>query len=165
MLQQITYHSPLGPLVLLGDDQALWGVWFADQQYFGAGFELDQVPNGENASLQAGQAWLKAYFAGHERPRPALHFSGTLYRQAVQRALTQIPRGTTVTYQQLAEQVASVIGHPTAARAIGGAVGHNPLSVIVPCHRVVGTNGSLTGYAGGVARKQALLQLEGALAQ
>lgn len=165
MLQQITYHSPLGPLVLLGDDQALWGVWFADQQYFGAGFELDQVPNGENASLQAGQAWLKAYFAGHERPRPALHFSGTLYRQAVQQALTQIPRGTTVTYQQLAEQVAAMIGHPTAARAIGGAVGHNPLSVIVPCHRVVGTNGSLTGYAGGVARKQALLQLEGALAQ
>jgi methylated-DNA-[protein]-cysteine S-methyltransferase len=149
-------------MVLLGDEEALWGVWFADQQYFGANFALDQVPVGDNASLQAAQDWLTAYFAGEERPRPALHFSGTPYRQAVQQALTQIPRGATVTYQQLAATVAATLGHKTAARAIGGAVGHNPLSVIVPCHRVVGTDGSLTGYAGGLARKQALLALEGA---
>lgn len=163
MLQQTTYASPLGALTLLGDDEALWGVWFEGQTYYGGTFALDTVPVGDNASLQATRAWLDAYFAGREAPRPALHFSGTPYRQAVQRALCTIPRGATTTYAALATKLAETLGHPTAARAIGGAVGHNPLSIVVPCHRVVGQDGSLTGYAGGVERKVALLRLEGAL--
>ncbi len=163
MRQQTTFASPLGPLTLIGDAQALWGVWFEGQAYYGGSWDLATVPEGDNASLQAAKTWLTAYFAGEEAPKPALHFSGTPYRQAVQRALCTIPRGTTVTYTELAQIVAEQLGHKTSPRAIGGAVGHNPLSIVVPCHRVVGVNGQLTGYAGGVDRKRALLALERAL--
>ncbi|WP_461214590.1 methylated-DNA--[protein]-cysteine S-methyltransferase [Lacticaseibacillus sp. GG6-2] len=160
MRQQTTYNSPLGTLTLMGSDQALWGVWFENQAYYGGEFDLTTIPTGDNASLQATKQWLDAYFAGVTTTRPPLHFSGTPYRQAVQQALCAVPKGTTVTYAQLAEIVAKRLGHNTSPRAIGGAVGHNPLSIVVPCHRVVGTDGSLTGYAGGLARKVALLRLE-----
>lgn len=162
MLQQTNYQSPLGQMTLLADDTGLLGVWFEAQAYFGGQFDLATIPTGDNVILQQTRQWLDAYFAGHEAPRPALHFSGTPYRQAVQQALCEIPRGEVATYQQLAVKLSQKLGHQTAARAIGGAVGHNPLSVIVPCHRVVGSDGSMTGYAGGLWRKQALLALEGA---
>ncbi|WP_125710566.1 methylated-DNA--[protein]-cysteine S-methyltransferase [Lacticaseibacillus porcinae] len=162
MLKQTTYDSPLGQMTLLADDAGLYGVWFDGQAYFGGTFDLTTIASGDNAVLQAATAWMTAYFNGHEGQRPALHFSGTPYRQAVQQALCDIPRGQVATYQQLADRLEKFLGHKTAARAIGGAVGHNPLSVIVPCHRVVGSDGSMTGYAGGLWRKQALLELEGA---
>ncbi|WP_390407160.1 methylated-DNA--[protein]-cysteine S-methyltransferase [Lacticaseibacillus jixiensis] len=162
MLQQTTYASPLGNLTLLGSATALYGVWFEDQAYYGGQFDLTATPVGDNASLQATRQWLDAYFAGRQLPRPNLHYSGTPFRQLVQQALVAIPYGKTVTYRDLAEQLAKA-GHHTSPRAIGGAVGHNPLSLVVPCHRVVGVDGSLTGYAGGIKRKQALLQLEGAI--
>jgi methylated-DNA-[protein]-cysteine S-methyltransferase len=161
MLKQCTYESPLGQMTLLADETGLYGVWFDAQAYFGGQFDLSTIATGDNAVLQQTRAWLTAYFEGRELKRPAIHFNGTPYRQAVQQALCDIPRGQVATYQQLANQLKTTLGHKTAARAIGGAVGHNPLSVIVPCHRVVGTNGSMTGYAGGLWRKVALLKLEG----
>ena len=162
MLKQTAYDSPLGQMTLLADETGLYGVWFDAQAYFGGNFDLSTIPIGDNVVLQQTRAWLTAYFEGRELKRPALHFNGTPYRQVVQQALCDIPRGEVATYQQLADQLVATLGHKTAARAIGGAVGHNPLSVIVPCHRVVGTNGSMTGYAGGLWRKVALLKLEGA---
>ena len=111
--------------------------------------------------LDATCLWLDAYFAG-EQPRELspLHFMGTPFQQRVWRLLLEIPYGRTTTYGKLARRYEEVFGVRTAARAIGGAVGRNPLSLVVPCHRVVGANGSLTGYAGGVERKRALLELE-----
>lgn len=162
MLLQTTFDSPLNTMTLLADDHALCGVWFVGQTYFGATFDLGAIPTGDNAVLRQTKNWLAAYFAGRILPRPALHFSGTPYRQAVQQAICAIPLGQVVTYQQLAMQLQTTLGHHTSARAIGGAVGHNPLSVIVPCHRVVGSAHQPTGYAGGLWRKQALLELEGA---
>lgn len=162
MLKQTRYATPLGNMTLLADELGLYGAWFEAQAYFGGTFDLATIPTGDNRVLQQTRAWLAAYFQGDERQRPALHFNGTPYRQAVQQALCEIPRGQVATYQQLAERLSLTLGHKTAARAIGGAVGHNPLSVIVPCHRVVGSNGTMTGYAGGLWRKQALLELEDA---
>ena len=160
MLQQCTWQSPLGGLTLVGDEQALWGSWFDGQAYFGSSFDLASIPEGEPEGLQAAKRWLAAYFAGRLAPLPPVHYSGTPYRQAVQQALTTIPLGQTTTYTALAAKVATQLGRQPSPRAVGGAVGHNPLSVIVPCHRVIGADGSLVGYAGGLERKRALLALE-----
>ncbi|CAJ1225021.1 6-O-methylguanine DNA methyltransferase [Levilactobacillus zymae] len=159
MRYQLTTPSPLGPLTLLGDDQALYGLWFADQQHFGADYDLTAIPTGSTAPLTLALDWLRAYFDG-QAPSPfdlPLQPEVTDFRARVLQGLTQIPYGQTVTYQQLADQ----LGQPTAVRAVGGAVGHNPLSIVIPCHRVLGRHGELTGYAGGLDRKIALLTLEG----
>lgn len=160
MLYQKNYQSPLGPLTLLSDDTALLGVWFADQKYFGAGYDLETAQTTDVPVLTAAQQWLTAYFAGQRPEIEALTLAPkvTAYRQRVLAILQQIPYGQTWAYQEIAEQ----LGH-SSARAVGGAVGHNPISIIIPCHRVVGSDGQLTGYAGGLDRKIALLKLEGAL--
>lgn len=165
MLQRTTYASPLGEMTLLADADAVCGLWFNDQAYFGGRYALDTVPTGTNPALLAVQEWLAAYFNG-EAPNPQavpVRFSGTPFQVAVWQALQTIPSGETTTYGQLAAQVSAKLGHSAHPRAIGSAVGHNPISVLVPCHRVLGATGQLTGYAGGIERKRALLRLEGAL--
>ena len=159
MLTQTRYTSPLGPLILLSDATHLVGLWFADQQHVGAHYPLATIPDGEDAVLRQTRAWLTAYFAGHPTtvPQPPLAPQVTPFRQRVLTILRQIPFGQVLTYGAIADR----LGQPTAVRAVGGAVGHNPLSLIIPCHRVVGQTGTLTGYAGGLDRKLALLQLEG----
>ena len=155
---QSTYDSPLGRIILAATDTALVGVFFHNQAHLP---ELGQWPRVEkHAILQQAQAELTAYFAGrrHTFDIPLDLSSGTPFQQAVWGNLLQIPWGATTSYGALS----TLMGKPTAVRAVGGAVGRNPVSIIVPCHRVVGANGSLTGYAGGLPRKMALLQLEGA---
>ncbi|WP_125703149.1 methylated-DNA--[protein]-cysteine S-methyltransferase [Lacticaseibacillus daqingensis] len=160
-MDTITYASPLGPLTLLADQAALVGCWFDSQAYFGGAFDLAQAHHRETPVLQAASAWLDAYFAGRQPTQKVpLRLTGTPFRQAVAAQLQQIPWGHTVTYQALAARLAHT-GRVTSPRAIGGAVGHNPLSLFVPCHRVVAVSGALTGYAGGLRRKVALLELEG----
>ena len=150
------YASPLGPMTMASDGTALTGLWFDDQAHFAAGLspdhELLDLPVFARTA-----AWLDAYFRGENPPEPPrIRLRGTPFQSAVWELLLAIPRGETVTYGQLAHMLGS------SARAVGGAVGRNPVSILVPCHRVVGAGGALTGYAGGIERKTALLRLENA---
>ena len=151
--------SPLGQITLAVAGQKLVGVWFEDQAHLPDFSGCGQAPSHPVLQQAAGQ--LAEYFAGH-RTRfdlPLDLSTGTVFQQTVWRALLSIAPGQTCSYKTLS----AAIGRPAAMRAVGGAVGRNPLSIIVPCHRVVGAHGALTGYAGGLARKTALLHLEGAL--
>lgn len=156
--------TPLGELLLASDGECLTGAWFSGQKYYARGLS----PDAREADLpifQEAQRWLNAYFSGRDPgPLPPIRLTGTEFQAAVWALLQQIPQGETRTYGQLAAALARQRGLPSmSAQAVGGAVGRNPLSVFVPCHRVVGADGSLTGYAGGMERKRALLILEGAL--
>ena len=167
-----TYASPLGGITLAADEQGLVGLWFDGQQHFGefgsARRRLEPRPGAYNAAAQhtldATHAWLDAYFAG-ENPGhvPPLHLQGTPYQQRIWHLLLEIEPGTTTTYGALAQAYEQRFGTHTSPRAVGSAVGRNPVSIIVPCHRVLGASGNLTGYAGGIERKRALLALEHAL--
>ena len=156
------YGSPVGELLLASDGERLTGAWLAGQSHYAAGLTGAE----ENAALPlfaAVRGWLDRYFAG-ERPAPAelpLAPAGTAFRRAVWALLLEIPYGSVTPYGRLAEEYERVSGHRTSPRAVGGAVGRNPISIIIPCHRVVGADGSLTGYAGGVETKRRLLKLEG----
>lgn len=155
------YESPLGPMLLAADDAGLTGAWFAGQKYFAQGL-AQQPAEKQTPPLQAARRWLDAYFAGQE-PDVAvpLHLAGTPFQTEVWQLLRAIPYGQTVTYGELAARLAAQRGVPRmSARAVGGAVGRNPVSLLVPCHRVVGAGGRLTGYAGGLERKRYLLALE-----
>lgn len=155
MVWSSQYDSPLGGITLAGDDDALLGLWFDGQRHFGSTLP-PWAAVGEPACIRAAKRWLDCYFSGRQPDfMPPLRWADTPFRQAVWRQLLAIPYGGTVTYGQLASKLG--IG---SARAVGGAVGRNPISLIVPCHRVVGANGHLTGYAGGTERKCALLSLE-----
>lgn len=144
-------------MTLVARDNQLCGVYFDGQKYFMAGFEEMAIAEQETEIFQATRRWLDSYFQG-ENPDLA-HLSlapqGTPFQKRVWAALAGIPYGTTVTYGQLAKEL-----NCKSAQAIGSAVGKNPLSILVPCHRVLGAKGQLTGYAGGLERKQALLELE-----
>ena len=147
------YDSPLGEIVLAADGDALIGLWFSGQTHFGAG--LCGAEDGDCAALREATAWLDDYFAGKApETLPKLRPRGTDFQQRVWAELLRIPRGETVTYGTLAEKLGS------HARAVGGAVGRNPISIMIPCHRVVGKDGSLTRYAGGTERKAELLKIE-----
>ena len=160
MLYTDLFASPLGEILLVSDGETLSGLYFEGQKY------VPELPEAEkDPSLpvfKSARAWLERYFAG-EKPEVDLPLcaAGTAFQRAVWDLLKEIPYGATVTYGELAERLAARRGRPCSARAVGAAVGRNPISVIVPCHRVLGADGSLTGYAGGLARKRALLQLEG----
>ncbi len=157
------YDSPLGGILLAADEQGLTGLWFEGQKYFARSLPPAREER-ETPVLADAARWLDVYFSGHEPDfTPPLHPAGTPFQRAVWALLGQIPYGGTTTYGALARTLAARGGLASmSAQAVGGAVGHNPVSVIVPCHRVVGADGSLTGYAGGIARKIALLRLEGA---
>ena len=155
------YGSPLGGMTMASDGIALIGLWFDDQKYFastlGRERECKLLP-----VFDVTTTWLDTYFAGREPDfTPRLSMKGSQFRQAVWEILRAIPFGKTETYGAIASIIAAQCNlRCMSAQAVGGAVGHNPISLIIPCHRVVSTNGSLTGYAGGIERKQKLLALE-----
>ena len=157
------YQSPLGDILLAADEIGLTGLWFEGQKYFA--LYLDQEHEEKEVPvLEQTKKWLDVYFSGRE-PDFAVpfHFIGTDFQNQVWEILAAIPYGQTTTYGEIAKQLAAKRGlKRMSAQAVGGAVGHNEISILVPCHRVVGTNGSLTGYAGGIDKKVALLKLEGA---
>ena len=154
-----SYASPVGELLLAADEEGLTGLWLAGEKYF-PGVPED-APQ-ETSVLEETKRWLDIYFTGREPDfLPPLHLAGSPFRQEVWALLRRIPCGQTTTYGALARQLAAERGlSRMSAQAVGGAVGHNVISIIIPCHRVVGTNGSLTGYAGGIDKKAALLRLE-----
>lgn len=156
-----TYQSKLGNILLAADEIGLTGLWFEGQKYF-ANTLSDGHISRETSILTEAKRWLDIYFSGKEPDfTPPLHPTGSVFRQAVWQILLQIPYGQTTTYGEIAKALAKMQNAPhMSAQAVGGAVGHNEISIIIPCHRVVGTNGSLTGYAGGIDKKVALLTLE-----
>lgn len=155
------YQSPVGDILLAANDAGLTGLWFEGQKYFARSL-AEEHEEKEIAPLKKAKDWLTVYFSGKEPDFSVpLHFIGTEFQKEVWALLCAIPYGRTITYGQLAGQIAAKKGVPRmSAQAVGGAVGHNSISIIVPCHRVVGANGSLTGYAGGIDKKIKLLALE-----
>lgn len=161
MIYTSEYTSPLGGILLAADEVGLRGLWFDGQKYFARDLP-DERTERETPALSEAKRWLDLYFGGQEPDfLPPLHPVGTPFRQAVWEILLRIPYGKTVTYGEISKQLAEKMGlERMSAQAVGGAVGHNEISIIIPCHRVVGSNGSLTGYAGGIDRKIKLLELE-----
>ena len=154
--------SPLGSLSLASDGEALTGLWLEGQKYFAAGLEPETEERPDLPVFRQAAAWLDAYFEKRDRPPlPPLAPKGSAFRHKVWKLLLEIPFGETATYGALTERLKAA-GVPASPQAVGGAVGHNPISILIPCHRVVGADGSLTGYAGGVEKKRFLLELEGA---
>ena len=155
------YSSELGDILLAADEIGLTGLWFFGQSYFADTLPAEQITQ-ETPILAQAKEWLDEYFSGKEPDfTPTLHPIGSPFRQAVWKLLLQIPYGQTTTYGEIARQLEKLQNRPhMSAQAVGGAVGHNGISIIIPCHRVVGTKGSLTGYAGGLDKKMALLELE-----
>ena len=161
------YESPLGGMTMASDGSGLTGLWFDGQKYYPEGIvfaepeETDKgLPTGAIHVFRETERWLDIYFSG-QRPAftPPLAVRGSAFQEAVWKLLREIPYGETTTYGQLAARLGEkdIKG---SAQAVGGAVGHNPVSLIIPYHRVIGADGSLTGYAGGIERKKALLALE-----
>lgn len=153
---QVIYASPIGNLILLASHQALHGAWFQGQKYEKRGYEEAAIIAKSNAIIEEASLWLEAYFSGQTLPGlPALEPKGTDYQKRVWQELLKIPSGQTSTYGKLAQKIKC-----KSAQAVGGAVGRNPISIFIPCHRILGADGSLTGYAGGLERKKFLLELE-----
>ncbi len=155
------YPSQLGLITVAADGDNIIGLWLEGQKYFAA--TLTGEPVEENIPVfEEARRWLDIYFSGAVPDfTPPLAPCGSEFRQKVWKLLLEIPCGETASYGELARRFEQRFGRRTSARAVGGAVGHNPISVIIPCHRVVGSDGSLTGYAGGVDKKIKLLHLEG----
>lgn len=158
-----TYHydSPLGGITLASNGTELTGLWFDGQKYFGQTLPQEYAQKPLPVFDQAA-CWLDIYFRGKVPDfTPPLSVRTTPFRKGVWEILLTIPYGQTMTYREIADRIAKQCDLPRmSAQAVGGAVGHNPICLIIPCHRVVGTNGSLTGYAGGIDRKAWLLTLE-----
>ena len=157
------YASPLGGITLASDGTALSGLWFDGQKYFGGTLKGGYVEREVPVFCQV-RRWLDKYFSGKAPDfLPPLAMEGASpFRKTVWEIVLSIPFGSTLTYGLIAARMQSETGKRVSAQAVGGAVGHNPISVIIPCHRVVGSDGSLTGYAGGLDKKLNLLKLEGA---
>lgn len=155
------YDSPMGGILLAADEIGLTGVWFDGQKYFARGLPKERTER-NTPVLSAAKCWLDVYFTGREPDfMPPLNPIGSEFQRAVWELLLQIPYGQTTTYGALAQKLAQHQGLAhMSAQAVGGAVGRNKISILIPCHRVVGTGGRLTGYAGGVDRKAGLLELE-----
>lgn len=162
MLYTSHYASPLAGMTLVSDGTALVGLYFDGQKYAAEG--LDATRTQKNLPIfEEARRWLDVYFSGRKPDfMPALAPHGTAFQQSVWEILRTIPYGQTVTYGAIARRIEQNTGCRMSAQAVGGAVGRNPISILIPCHRVVGTNGSLTGYAGGIDKKERLLRWEGA---
>lgn len=156
------YHSPLGEITLASDGESLVGLWFEKNRYLGETMRQETSTMDSLFVFEMTDRWLDIYFSGKEPDfTPPLHVRGSDFRRRVCQIMLEIPYGSTRTYGDIAQQIAAERGLPKmSAQAVGGAVGHNPISIIIPCHRVVGTNGNLTGYGGGIRRKVKLLELE-----
>ena len=156
------YISPIGDIVLSADNQGLTGLWFDDKDKEVKQGQADKSHSDAAKFLEEAKAWLDIYFdGGVPNFTPKLHLIGTDFRIEVWKRLLEIPYGKTVSYGEIAKELASKRGiERMAAQAVGGAVGHNDISIIVPCHRVIGSDGKLTGYGGGLDKKVFLLELE-----
>ena len=163
MVYTCKYSSPLGDILLAADEVGLTGLWFEGQKYFANTLPDEQISQ-ETHILAEAKKWLDIYFSGNDPDfTPPLHPTGSTFRHSVWKILLQIPYGKTITYGEIARRIGGSKGvSGMSAQAVGGAVGHNEVSIIIPCHRVVGSNGNLTGYVGGIDRKIALLELENA---
>ncbi len=164
MYYSATLPSPLGKIYIVSDETHLVGAWLEGQKYFQKGLKEKPQEKEELPVLQKTQKWFEDYFSG-KRPKISdlsLKPQGSEFQKVVWKILCEIPYGETTTYGNIAREAAVRMGKERmSAQAVGGAVGHNPISIIIPCHRVVGTDGSLTGYAGGIDKKLRLLQHEG----
>ena len=163
MISTAHYNSPLGDILLASKDNKLIGLWIEGQKYFLSSIKEEIQENSNDGVLLATKSWLDRYFNGQKPNIDELNLSpvGSDFRQAVWKILCKIPYGETITYNDIAKEIARQRKiKKMSAQAIGGAVGHNPISIIIPCHRVVGTNGNLTGYAGGIEKKIWLLRHE-----
>ena len=160
MLYTSHYASPLGGMTLVSDGTALVGLYFDGQKYAAQG--LDATRTQKNLLIfEEARRWLDVYFSGRKPDfTPPTAPAGTAFQQSVWEILRTIPYGQTVTYGAIARRIEQNTGCRMSAQAVGGAVGRNPISILIPCHRVVGTNGSLTGYAGGIDKKERLLRWE-----
>ena len=163
----ITYYdSILGKLTIAGDGENIIGVWIEGQKYFSKNIKNENIIKKDDISIFIKtKEWLDRYFRGERPDIKELKLSpkGSEFRQNVWKILCRIPYGQTITYGKIAKEIAKLMNkNSMSAQAIGNAVGHNPISIIIPCHRVVGTNGGLTGYAGGIDKKRELLELENA---
>ena len=165
MFYLTSYASPLGEMTLGSDGENLIGLWLAGQKYFAETAAGDVAEKPDLPVFALTKKWLDAYFAGKKPAISDLPLAprGGEFRKAVWDILCEIPYGECTTYGAIAKQMAARLGKKTmSSQAVGGAVGHNPISIIIPCHRVVGASGSLTGYAGGIDKKIKLLKHEGA---
>lgn len=163
----ITYYdSILGKLTIAGDGENIIGLWIEGQKYFADTIKNENIIKKDDISIFIKtKEWLDRYFRGERPDIKELKLSpkGSEFRQNVWKILCRIPYGQTITYGKIAKEIAKLMNkNSMSAQAIGNAVGHNPISIIIPCHRVVGTNGDLTGYAGGIDKKRELLELENA---
>ena len=155
------FPSPLGDITMASDGEALTGLWFDGQKHFGSTLKGEAVEK-DLPVFEAAVRWLTLYFSWRDPGfKVPVRLEGTPFRRAVWEVLREIPYGQTCTYGEIASELAKRLGRERVpARAVGQAVGQNPISLIIPCHRVVGAGGALTGYAGGLERKRALLRLE-----
>ncbi len=157
------YNSPLGNILLASNGKALIGLWIEGQKYFFNVQDKNVIQNDELEIFKKTKSWLDKYF-NKQKPEISellLEPIGNKFRQEVWKILCKIPYGETITYGEIAKEIAKKMHKKTmSAQAIGNAVGHNPISIIIPCHRVVGSNGNLTGYAGGIDKKIKLLTIE-----
>ncbi len=161
MITTDIYQSPLGTILLAADEIGLTGLWFEGQKYFAHTLPSKHL-TGKTPVIAEAKHWLDLYFSREEPDfTPTLHPSGTAFQLLVWQMLSEIPYGQTQTYGEIARKIAKLKKMPRmSAQAVGGAVGHNEIAIIIPCHRVIGADGSLTGYAGGIEKKMALLKLE-----
>lgn len=164
MYYSTTYTAPVGEITIACNESSLVGLWLKGQKYFGRTVNGQMVEKDNAPIFKAAKEWLDTYFSGGKPAVSALPLApaGSGFQQTIWKLLCEIPYGEVVTYGELAQKAAVKMNRTSmSAQAVGGAVGHNPISIIIPCHRVIGANGSLTGYAGGIQTKITLLQLEG----
>ena len=164
MYYATTYPSPVGEITLACHDDKLVGLWTGGQKYHGDTVPEAMTERNDIPLFDTARKWLDRYFAGEKPEIDELPLApiGGEFRQSVWKILREIPYGTVITYGDIAKKIAAQMGkNSMSSQAVGGAVGHNPISIIIPCHRVVGANGSLTGFAGGIQMKVQLLELEG----
>lgn len=163
MLYVMDYVAPIGNLKIVSDEKSIIGLWIQGQKYFQSTIINEEISIETVLILEQAKQWLNRYFAG-EKPLPkelSLKPKGSDFRNLVWEILCKIPYGEVKTYGEIAKEVAQKMHkEKMSAQAVGGAVGHNPISIIIPCHRVIGTNGNLTGYAGGIELKKKLLDFE-----
>ena len=162
MIYSTEYPSPLGTITLACDEDAVIGLWFNGQRHYG-NILPPETERREHPLLREAKHWLDIYFSGREPDfLPPMRYDSTPFRKCICDIMLTSPYGQTMTYGEIAAQAARRQGmERMSAQAVGGAVGHNPISLMIPCHRVVGAGGNLTGYGGGIDRKAKLLTLEG----
>lgn len=164
MYYSTKYKSPIGLLTIVSDEKNLVGLWIKDQKYYGDTINTKTIENNNLLILNETKQWLDRYFDGQQPTISELPLApiGGEFRKAIWDILCEIPYGNTITYGEIAKKIAIKNNIKSmSSQAVGGAISHNPISIIIPCHRVIGGNGSLTGFAGGIDKKLKLLKLEG----